>query len=305
MARGADARRWADRPVSGRSAAGYAGQVLPLPTVVIATHDRRDALLATLARIEALDDRPPVIVVDNASADGTAAAVARHHRWVAVARCRRPLGSAARTLGAQAAGTPLVAFSDDDSWWAPGALRRATERFADDPALGLLAARIVVEPGGRADPTCAAMRASPLPRESRLPGPRVLGFLACGAIVRRSAFLGCGGLHPRFGFGGEEELLAVDLATAGWNLAYAEDVVAHHQPTSGPRPQRTARERRNRLWSAWLRRPLRTAVRLTRRELRTREGRAALGAALCGLPWVLRERRVVPAHVEAWLRLLD
>jgi hypothetical protein len=30
-----------------------------------------------------------------------------------------------------------------------------------------------------------------------------------------------------------------------------------------------------------------------------------VAAALCGLPWVLRHRRVLPRHVETALRLLD
>ena len=95
------------------------------PTVVVCTHDRRERLLATLGRLRALESPPPIVVVDNASTDGTAAAVRRRYLDVAVIESRRPLGSAARTLGVAAAGTPLVAFSDDDSWWAPGALERA------------------------------------------------------------------------------------------------------------------------------------------------------------------------------------
>jgi GT2 family glycosyltransferase len=274
-----------------------------LPTVVIATHDRRDRLLATLERLAALDDRPPVIVVDNASTDGTADAVARTHPWVEVIRCDAPVGPAARTLGVEAARTPLVAFSDDDSWWPPGALERAAELFEDHPRLGLLAARIVVEPGARPDPTCAEMRESPLPPAAL--GPRVMGFLACGAVVRRTAFLESGGFDPRFGFGGEEELLCIDMTAAGWDLAYAEDVVAHHEPAPGAREGRDPRQVRNQLWSAWLRRPLPGALRRTVALVRGRAGGLGLRNAMRGLPWVLRERRVVPAHVEGWLRLLD
>ncbi|WP_316043552.1 hypothetical protein [Actinomadura sp. CNU-125] len=40
-------------------------------TVVVITRDRRDSLLAVLARLRDLPDGPPVIVVDNASRDGT------------------------------------------------------------------------------------------------------------------------------------------------------------------------------------------------------------------------------------------
>jgi hypothetical protein len=47
--------------------------------VVIATRDRRERLLATLGRIGGLPERPPLVVVDNGSCDGTADAVRRRH----------------------------------------------------------------------------------------------------------------------------------------------------------------------------------------------------------------------------------
>jgi GT2 family glycosyltransferase len=224
------------------------------------------------------------------------------HAWVELIRSRRDIGSAARTVGVLAASTPLVAFNDDDSWWAPGALTRAVEHFDAHPQLGLLAARIVVEPGSRSDPVCMAMRRSPLRLPLALPGPPVLGFLACGAVVRRDALLGCAGFDRRFGIGGEEEVLAMDLAAAGWGLAYVDDVVAHHEPSSGQRPAREVRQLRNRLWSIWLRRPLDRALRLT---LESGAGPTALLSAARGLPWVLRERRPVPPHVERLLRTLE
>jgi hypothetical protein len=51
-------------------------------------------------------------------------------------------------------------------------------------------------------------RRSPLPRQPDLPGPPVLGFVACGAVVRRSAYLAVGGFSPVVFFLGEETLLA-------------------------------------------------------------------------------------------------
>lgn len=273
---------------------------------MIATRNRRERLLATLGRLCSLPDLPPIVVVDNASDDRTAAAVSRDYPGVRLIEAGDGIGSAARTLGARAADTPLVAFSDDDSWWAPGSLRRAAEVFAAYPDLGLIAARIVVEPRGTLDPTCESMRDSPLGAELPLPGPPILGFVACGAVARRSAVLACGGFHPRYGFGGEEHLLAVDLASAGWGLAYVDDIVVHHQPVAGPRAWRGTTELRNRLWSAWLRRPFPRAVRLTITLTVRREGGArALFAALPGLRWIARERRVVPARVEAALRALE
>ncbi|HEU5142732.1 MAG TPA: glycosyltransferase [Solirubrobacterales bacterium] len=262
--------------------------------VVIATRDRREVLLSTLTRLRALPESPPIVVVDNASRDGTAAAVAERFPAVELLSLDRNRGAAARNFGAELLATPYVAFSDDDSWWNAGSLRRAAELFDRFPSLGLLAARILVGPERRLDPTSAQMRAAPAPG---LPGPRVVGFVACGALVRRSAFLGAGGFCERFGIGGEERLLTIDMGTAGWDLCYAGELVAVHAPDGGARPGRPWRERRNDLWTSWLRMPAGEALtdtwRLAREGFGDRTAWEALLAALPGLPWALRRRRAV------------
>ena len=273
--------------------------------IAMVTRDRREAALASLAQVPA---GVPVCVVDNASTDGTAAAIRERFPGVDVVAGRENLGAAGRTLGARRLGTPLVAFADDDSWWAPGALELAAELFDRHPRLALAAARVLVGPEERLDPTCAAMRESPLPPARDLPGPPVLGFVACGAVVRAEAFLAVGGFDPRYGIGGEEVRLALDLAAAGWGLAYVDSLVAHHHPAASARPGRSWHALRNDLWSAWLRRPVASAARATADLLRGAPPDVAARAgvdALRGLPWVLRERRVVPAEVEARLALLE
>ena len=61
-------------------------------------------------------------------------------------------------------------------------------------------------------------------------GPAVLGFLACAVVVRRDAFLAAGGFQPRLHVYGEEALLAMDLAAAGWLLSYAPELTVRHLP---------------------------------------------------------------------------
>ncbi len=282
---------------------------MPAISVVVISRDRRKSLLATLGRLNALPERSPILVVDNGSSDGSPAAVRRSYPSVRLIEAGANLGSAGRTLGVHAAQTPFVAFADDDSWWAPGALTTAARLLTDHPRLAVLAARVLVGPEERLDPVCGEMAVSPLGQAVDLPGPSVLGFVACGAVVRRSAYLSVGGFHDRFGVGGEEELLAIDLAECGWGLAYVEAVVAHHHPSPARDPAARARTQvRNTLWSAWLRRPLPTVVRqavgLSPRLPREPAARAGLLAALRGLPWVLRERRVVAAALERSLRRL-
>jgi len=253
-----------------------------------------------------------VVVVDNGSRGASAAALLAEleaTEGVDVVALGRNLGAAARTVGVRAIATTSVAFADDDSWWAPGALAEAVAVLDAHPRLALVAARVLVGSDLREDPVNAAMAASPLARRADEPGPRVLGFVACGAVVRRDAYLAVGGFHPRFGIGGEEEPLALDLAAAGWELAYVERLVAHHHPAVGRDPAaRARRQLRNALWSAWLRRPRRVLGPRTLALLRAApRGVAArgLGGALRGLPWVLRERRVLPHAIERELRLLE
>jgi GT2 family glycosyltransferase len=282
----------------------------PAPVaVVIATRNRGTELLSTLARLGALHEQPPTVVVDNGSTDGTAELVRANYPGVQVVGLRRNQGGAARTVGARLVDSPYVAFSDDDSWWAPGALRRAAELLERHPRLAVLAARVLVGPDERLDPVCREMARSPLPPAADLPGPSVLGFIACGAVVRRAAFLEVGGFDVRLGVGGEEELLSVDLAARGWGLAYVEEVVAHHHPSPSRDPSGRRRVQvRNALWSAWLRRPLGGAARQTAHlaALAMHQPGAWSGMllALLGLPWVLRERRPVPRELEAELRTL-
>ncbi|HEX2032029.1 MAG TPA: glycosyltransferase [Actinomycetota bacterium] len=275
--------------------------------VVIITRDRQGSLLGTLERLATMPERPPVVVVDNGSGDGTVAAVRRRFPDVRLEALPENRGAAARTVGVRSVDAPYVAFSDDDSWWAPGALATAADHLDRHPDLGLVAARIVVEPDLRMDPVSEVMATSPLPGVPGV-GPGVLGFVACGAVVRRSAYLEAGGFHPRFGIGGEEDLLAIDLASRGWRLAYAADAVAHHRPEGG-RPGRRSGAVRNELWTAWLRRPAASAVRRTLRVARAArqdaEARWAVVDALSGLRWVVTERRRVPVSVERSLRRLE
>lgn len=282
----------------------------PRVSVVVMTRDRRDNVLLTLERLMAVPDEPPVIVVDNGSSDGTAAAVAARFPQVLLIELGRNHGAVARTFGVRAATTPYVAFSDDDSWWEPEALGAAADVFDRSPRLGLLAAQIMVGPDRRLDPVCDAMAASPLPVERGAAGPSVLGFVACGAVVRRQAYLEVGGFSPVVFFFGEETVLAQDLMAAGWQLAYVDSVVARHDPGSvaGPRPGRDRLAVRNGLLSLWMRRPAVVAAQQSLRLLTERRSAAAVAGLLDAVrraPAALADRRLLPPSVESQVRLLQ
>jgi GT2 family glycosyltransferase len=282
----------------------------PRLTVVLITHNRRDEVLRSLERLTRLPEQPPIVLVDNASTDGTSAAVAWRFPGVEVLDAGGNRGAAGRNLGVRRARAPYVALCDDDTWWEPGSLARAADLFDAHPRLGVLTARVLVGPEAREDPVCVELAGSPLPAAPGMPGRPLLGFLAGASVVRRSAFLDAGGFPESAFIGGEEELLAVDLAARGWWLCYAPELVVYHYPS--PRRDVFARRAhlvRNALWFAWLRRPLPSALRRTFRAAcalpRDAAARRGFVAAVTGLPWVLRQRRVVPPQVERGLRLLE
>lgn len=278
-------------------------------SIVVMTRDRRDELLRTLARLVELPEQPPIVVADNGSTDGTVAEVRARFPSVRLLALDHNAGVRARNLAVEQVDTPYVAFNDDDSWWAPGALDAVADLFDDHPTLGAVTAHIRVEPDGRDDPTSVEMAQSPVTGAPDVPGVPVLGFLACATAVRRDAFLDVGGFEEHFHFVGEEELLATDLAAAGWEVRYVPGLRVHHQPsTSRDHPWRQRRGVRNTLWYLWLRRPLPRAAARTWRLLRRTPLRVAVGGvadALRGGAWVARHREVVPADVERNLRLLD
>ena len=204
--------------------------------MVVITRNRRPELVRTLQRMTALPERPPVIVVDNASADGSAQAAAAFPGVTVIAAARN-LGAAGRNLAVQRTSTPYVAFCDDDTWWEPGALDRAADLLDACPRLASVTGRILVEPGGTEDPITPELRHSPVPGPLWLPGPALLSILAGASMLRAAAFAEAGGFSPRLWLGGEEELLSLDLAAAGWWMCWAEDVIVHHCGLRRPGPE--------------------------------------------------------------------
>ncbi len=285
-------------------------------TFVIATRDRAVGLAETLHRLLNTTECP-IIVVDNASDDDSrevTAEICRNHPggdrvWLIALTSNA--GAVARNTGVAACRTPYAAFCDDDSWWQPDATAIAEDEFDRHADLALLAGRTVVEPGGRADTFSDQLANSPLGQLPGLPGPSVLGFQSCAAMVRKAAFESVGGFSPVLHFRGEEQLLALDLAVAGWQLCYCPAMVAFHRPSlrrATPAAQQ-ARVARNEFLTSCMRRPpsvcLAASATLLRAATRDRAYLRAAGEALARLPAALRNRRTLPPEWEHAVRLLE
>src|SRR5581483_5855637 len=99
----------------------------PRVGVVVLTYNRAAELLRTLQRLAALPEQPRIVVVDNASVDGTAALVGERFPDVLCLPLKENAGAAGRNYGIELCDRPYVALCDDDCWWEPGSLRRAAD----------------------------------------------------------------------------------------------------------------------------------------------------------------------------------
>jgi glycosyltransferase involved in cell wall biosynthesis len=152
-------------------------------SIVVPTRDRPDALARCLA---ALGTEHEVVVVDDGSRDR--AALARVVEANASARSVRAAGAgpaAARNLGARAASTEVVCFTDDDCEPGPGwaeALARAAAEH------GTAAGR-TVPPDGAAPPVRASQAIVEQLTLASLGADGRLGFApSCNLAVAREAF---------------------------------------------------------------------------------------------------------------------
>ncbi len=279
-----------------------------LLSVVVLTHNRSAELQRTLEHLQALPERPAIVVVDNASFDFTSSLVKTHFPEVTLIALKENIGAAARNIGVRRVQTPYVAFCDDDTWWEKGSLTKAIDLMEEHPDVAVLCARVLVGPEAIEDPTSIEMAHSPL-SDPHLPGPALLGFLAGASVIRRQAFIDAGGYEPKFFIGGEEALLTLDLAAKGWHIVYAPQLVVYHYPSL--QRDQTGRKKtlvRNALWVAWLRLPLLLALKQSFRILqsayRSKVFSAGFFGAMRALPWVIKRRHVIPPEVVHLYRKL-
>lgn len=285
----------------------------PAVSVVIITRNRRGSLLRTLDHLIALPDDPEIIVVDNASSDGTARAVeglAADSRRVHLIRLDRNLGAPGRNVGVEAASSDVIAFCDDDSWWGAGSLTRAAELLSAHRTAAVLVGSVWHHPSGQLDAVSRKMAAARLGRQKQAPGPAILSFPAFAAVVRREVFRDVGGFHPLLFFGGEERLFALDVAAAGHQLCYVPELTVHHAAESGAlTPDRWSLHQRNDCVVDWMRRPLghagRATARLAAHSLRDPHAARATAGVLQRLPRALAARRPVPSEIHRALAAED
>jgi GT2 family glycosyltransferase len=252
---------------------------MPAPplSIVIPTHDTR---ALTLRCLDSLFASPlpgmEVILVDDASRDGTAAAVRKRHPEVIVLRNQEPArftGSANRGL-ARARGELLLLLNSDTEIL-PGGLEGLAGIFARKLWLGIAGALLHYPDGspqwsGGRQPSLAWFFAlsSGLPALlARLPlyrrakpldaaGPRTVDWVTGAAMAfRRKVWQAAGPLDEGFRFYAQDLDFCLRVRRAGWWVQVRPElrVLHHHGATIGRAAGARNRQHLELLWSDLLR----------------------------------------------------
>jgi GT2 family glycosyltransferase len=221
----------------------------PTLSIVIASYKRAAALEATLRAIASLPNpsvpslRPEIIVVDNASDDGSAARVRVLFPDVRLIELAHNVGVEAFNVGVRAAHGDLVLILDDDATPDPTGLAGAT---------ALLAARHDIDAVALHPKHPASGESEWAFSQGRPPGDR-WPFLGCGNLVRRSAWLRAGGYDPAYFLYRNDTDLALKLLASndGGGVYFDPSWIVWHDSPAAVRKSRRWFELATRNW-IWL-----------------------------------------------------
>jgi N-acetylglucosaminyl-diphospho-decaprenol L-rhamnosyltransferase len=292
----------------------------PAVAVVMVCHESAADVPGSLAAVcDQLEPHDELIVVDNASRDGTPAAARGAAPRAIVVETGANLGFAGGChAGVRASRAPLLIFLNPDAVPAPSCLEALRRCAAERPAWGAWQALVTLRGddrvntagnivhwlgfgwAGRMDEPVAAVD----------PAPREVGFASGAAlVVRREAWDAVGGFDARYFMYGEDLDLGLRLRLAGWGVGVVPAARAAHDYTFIKGDYKWFYLERNRWWTIVGAYPTRLLALVTPALLAfevallleaARSGwlRAKLRAqvaVLRSLPYMLRRRRAVQA----------
>lgn len=194
-------------------------------SVVFVTHNRKELLQHAIAAIKQQSVPVEVIVMDDASTDGTATMLETCFPEVHYARTDKSLGpSYQRNEGAKKATSDIIIFLDDDTIVQDKNTIAQTLRDFNQPKIGAIAMPFInilqndkIQTGAPDTDDVYLLHS----------------FVAAAFAVKRNLFLEAGGFRTEYFYMGEEGDLCIRLLAAGYYIKAGTATPAHHyQPAN-------------------------------------------------------------------------
>jgi glycosyltransferase involved in cell wall biosynthesis len=214
----------------------------PRVSIIITTHNRPRLLRRAIQSARQSSANAEIVVVDDASSDGTAAVCKSLGGEINYVRVERNQGVAgARNIGIVASRGEYLTFLDDDDTRLPGSLDMQVARLAAAPEAAFIYAQAIVgdqngRPGRRVSPVDCPAGDIFLKLLTR-------NFIPCGTAVIRRTCLSRAGLLDNSIAGPDDWDLWIRLSELFPVIAVAEPVIIWRQstPSSGQGTSQTAR----------------------------------------------------------------
>jgi len=161
----------------------------PLVTINILSFNRKDELKFTLSKVFEQDyHNIEVIVVDNASSDGTREMVKSEFPDVILIELEKNIGIAGWNKGFEIAKGEYVLVLDDDSYPEKGTIDAGTKTLLSDESVAVVGFTIYNSYFGLIENNQEYIASKGKTIET-------IGFIGCGALIKKSIFLEFGGFE--------------------------------------------------------------------------------------------------------------
>jgi GT2 family glycosyltransferase len=208
-------------------------------TVVVVTWQAAHLLRDCLSSLATQTLPHELVVVDNASTDGTADMLAAdypHARIIPLARNTGFAGGVAAAL--PEVRTPYLALLNNDAAADPSWLERSVAVLRADATVAAVTAKLLLWDSDRINNAGVVLTRDGYGADRGLDEPdgppydtaaEVFGFSGGAAVLRTDAVSAAGGVPARFFLYYEDTDLAWRLRLAGWGIRYQPDAVVRHR----------------------------------------------------------------------------
>ena len=264
---------------------------LPIATVIITTRNRRDMLRRAVQSAVSQEGDIEVLVVDDASTDGTCEMLRQEFPTVRVeARTEQAGYIAQRNRAFRLARGPIVVTIDDDAVFSTSKIVQQAVGFFDNPRIGALALAFANFFDGVGHPWY-----KDIPDVSSA----TYTFIGTASAIRRELFLKVDGYREVYRHWTEEVDFCLKLLNQGYFVRFAPADLIHHFPDHTSRNSDNNKlVFRNRILAIWFNAPAIMVVPLLTgtcaksvfHGLRTGNLKTVVTGLVLGLVGIFRER---------------